>query len=802
MKLLSHGAGSNLLEHLQETANHAADLASKTVFLCHDIGKATRPWQKYIAAGGRSNSPHPHAAAGGLLAAALLHQTGAKPVDVLAALHCNAAHHSMLATLDPILMNHLNLIAFDTQAKTFFLDRQEGIASLLPEYSDDQLERAWNNFQKLTNSLSPERLEFARFLGTISNEEHLEALLKSRVWLGELCFNDRHSAKKQSGKLPVLPDYHAFFAPPEFKIRPPKQMPHGKQKIFHFRTSLRERFLRLVSKSNSIFTFLDAPTGMGKTEAMLQAAEFICNNNGAARIIFAVPQVSIADQIYEDYFLRSHANSAQIWNYRRKEAIEDTKNESKEKNETKNDGDSNLMLAESHPFASSYNITTFNQVLLSMFHPNRDRCIRCPGLRNSVIIMDEFHKLPLNILPLFFPAAKVFAKQFNCRFIFGSATPFELLPYWGIEKSAHLEQKETADLYCSPEIDNRRLYENIGYLYIKELIQRIENFHITEAAKNLLVVVNLVKQASWPLRKYFFQSYHPWRELEQNEFEGRKIFFLDGLTPPVLRREIILQCREAMKDGPVTLISTQMVEVGVDLDFDSAFIDYQGLASVIQRGGRIGREGRVDGTPCKVSVFSLQIDDEKTSFNILIDAIQSSQKNISGNTSIDILQEINTSSKNFMNRELRFFRKWSPTQIFRDHDLTDKLCELQKKVFEKKFLSNIWERLFPIFPEAPDRLGAPFEFAHFLAEFSSPDYGNDIILVPDDKTLRHLQELDTNISQNKSTFQERAEYIRLLADFHISYNPALERELGLPSCSQFLKNPDPIPIYCLENGIV
>lgn len=798
MKLLSHGAGSNLLAHVWETAVHAENLTARTVFLCHDIGKATRPWQAYIAAGGHSNSPHPHAAAGGLLAAALLRRAGAAPVEILAALHCNAAHHSDLAILDPVLMNQIMLIASDSQAKAFFLDRKEGIASLLPEYSDDLLENAWSDFQKWTNSLSPERLDFAHQLALIPDEGRLAALLKSRTWLGELCFNDRYSAKKQSGKITALPDYQTFFAAPTFQRRPPKTMPSGKRKIFELRTQLREKFLTLTSNSNSVFTFLDAPTGMGKTEAMLQAAELMRDSSGARRIIFAVPQVSIADQIYEDYFLKFNAKSVQIWNYRRKEAAKTKEENAKEKTEAENTGDSNLMLAESHPFACSYNITTFNQVLLSMFHPNRDRCIRSAGLRNSIIIMDEFHKLPLNVLPLFFSAAKAFAEQFNCRFIFGSATPFELLPYWGTENSAHLERENTAALYCAPEIDNRRVYTSAGSLPLESLIQRMEEFHQENPKENLLVVVNLVKQASWPLRKHFFQTYHPWRELEQNEFNGRKIFLLDGLTPPVLRREIILQCRDAMQKGPVTLISTQMVEVGVDLDFDSALIDYQGLASVIQRGGRTGREGRTNGEPCNVSVFSLLTDEEKTSFEVLIDAMQSSASSFAG----DILQEINENSKDFMIRELRFFRKWAPEQVFHDHDLTDKLCGIQKKVFGKKTLNCIWERLFPIFPEVPDRLGAPFEFAHFLAEFSGPDYGKDIILVPNKNIENRLTELDKKISQNQSTPDERAEYTRLLADYHISYNPALQSELALPGPCALLKNPDPIPLCCLESGII
>lgn len=795
--LLSHGPGSNLLKHLEEVAADERDPYARIVFLCHDIGKATVPWQEYISK--KTKDRPSHAAAGGLLAAAILNILNAGSIYVAAALHCNAAHHSFLSHLDAALLKDVASIAGDRQAREFLLCRENGIASLLPGVCTDEiLNKAWDLFVELANSLSDARKGLVDLLGQMDSAMRLDAFLLARKWLGHLCFYDRLSARKQSRlQEGDIPAYGKIFGSKPFHKRPSRRLPSGGNRLFSLRSELREGFLRLVSnpRSESPFYFIDAPTGMGKTETMLQGAEMLLERFGLERIVYAVPQVSIADQIFEEYF--GNAVSAQIWNYKRRE-------KSYEKGCNPSDEESNVsdifaLQMESHPFSESYDVTTFNQVMLSMLHPDRVRCTRYRGLCNSVIIMDEFHKLPMKILPLFFSAAREFAKVENSIFIFGSATPFEQLEYWGIQEANSLNRAETSKLYSDEIVNNRREYVTLGNLTIDELIESIDERHEKRPTENLLVVVNLVALGSWPLRKHFCGGYNPWRDAGVTTGNGRKLFVLDGLTPPALRRDIVLICKEQMRQGGVTLVSTQMVEVGVDLDFDAALIDYQGLASIIQRGGRVGREGRKDESghakTYEVSVFSLIVKDGDTSFDRLLRAYTESS------ISREILNE--STINRFTDEEKKFFKRWMATKSrFKDQDLTEKLRDIQKKVFRNKETSNLWEDFFQN-EQIRSNLGLCFENAQFLADLGGADYGVDIVVLPDISNANHLVALYNKINYSKSSSDERKEFRKILSDYSVSLNPSLKDELMINSCFwTIISTPEPVSVYVIDSSII
>ncbi len=796
MKLRSHGQDSDLLCHLREVASAAEEPWERVILLCHDIGKASLLWQEYIR-GLRHDSPYSHAAAGGVLAASILLEAGGDNAvfHALIALHVGAAHHSNLSALSDVALSGLVEISSDLQAEAFFKHRSEGIASLLPEFPDSLLENAWNRFKRLSNLLGNDRLALNELMeSSLSGERLLEAFLEARSLLGRLGWEDGRSAAGQSGRTAGQSEWKMAFGIPPFRPRPLRKLPDGSQQIFRLRTELRGAFLKTVDETNALFTFIDAPTGLGKTEAMLQAAEHILTRENLSGIVFAVPQVSIADQIFEEYV--GNASSAQIWNYRRKE--KSCGSSPSPETLSGNGSDSAAFEAEEYPFSRSYNVTTFNQVLLAMCHPLKGRCIRSLGLKNSVVVMDEFHKLPMTILPLFFRFARRYALKNRLRFILGSATPFRPFPLWDLADSIRIPAGLTAPLYKAPAVDGRRIYSTLGELSLQDLAFRIETFHQDHPDRNLLVVVNLVADASWPLRRNFLAEYNPWRELEKLNADStdRAVICLDGLVPPILRRDIVRACKQIMKNGKrkITLISTQMIEVGVDLDFDEAFVDFQGLAATIQRGGRVGREGR--GTPCPVHVFSLMRNDGKSSFDILADAALKDPRNL-----CSPFDELNRYTAMFQKRDMEFFRRWTSDVSFMDSELTDSLSALQEKVFANAKADYLLEKLFHIETVSSTPLGASFDNAQYMAELFGPD-DRDIAVVVDDRgIIARLTELDRKIRENSSSPEERSEFTRLLADYQISVNRKLFPELGLTEKVVLLSSgSDAIPLFCLSDN--
>ena len=792
MKLFSHGENSDLREHLSEVMTAAETPEERIICGCHDLGKATKAWQAYIT-GKIPESPHHHAAAGGVFAALLLLERGGDEAAywALVGLHAASAHHTALRQLDAIQLADLSAVAGDAQAKAFALNRDSGIASLLPELSDSVMVAAWKRLGEIAPSGAQEpRSELNRAFKTLPPEQRLRACLHSRSLLGRICLQDHRSAARQSGKKIEVSPWRNAFPDREFRLRPGRVFPGGSP-VAELRTRLRESFLTTVDEEG-IFYFIDAPTGLGKTEAMLCGAERLVARENFRRIVFAVPQVSVADQVFEDYFSEC---DAQIWNYRRRESHADSG--AKEETRQGNGSDAEALEVEQHPFSSSYNVTTFNQVLLAMCHPARNRCVRGLGLHDAVVILDEFHKLPQLILPFFFRMAREYATANHCRFILGSATPLEPFAFWDLQDSRRIPAAVTEPVYRAPEIDNRRFYRTLGKLTVSELGERIEAFHAADD-RNLLVVVNLVGQGSWPLRKFFHQSFQPWRQLGELRAPGREriTVWLDGLVPPGLRRELVLACREAMKLRPVTLISTQMVEVGVDLDFDAALIDYQGIAATIQRGGRVGRNGRTE--PCEVNVFALIDDSGKSSRERLIDV----QEKYDSRLKLSPFDLIHRQETRFLQLEEKFFRNLSPDVVLRDSDLTAQLSEIQRKVFSRLTIGGLLEKWLFLSEFQPQVLGCTFENTQWVAELFDSEFGSELILAESREIFDRISLLNGRIRADRSTPEERREFLSLLTDRRIAPSPAILPELGLEKPAGLVSYPDETPVYLLDAMIL
>ena len=748
--LLSHGIGSSLREHLLEVCSVSECIEEKIIYACHDIGKATIEWQRYII-GSILESPHYHASSGGLLASLVIKHLGRKDSVLWAgvALHVGSAHHSNLSIISGINSVEFCKIASDKQAKRFFLDKDYGIASILSEIPIDILESAWEDFYAIAPG-GPKSTMFQNWL-RLDGDKRMDIFFIARLILGKLCFQDHTSASKQSGKTKSIVHWERAFPNKKLQKRTAKIFSKSTGKIAELRRFVSDEFVK-CAEYNSIFYLIDAPTGLGKTEAMLRCAEMLIERYGLSQVVYSVPQISIADQIYEEYFDRTNDN-IQIWNFIRQE-----KTSSKKIEELIGFSPSFEAEIAIQPFSESYNITTFNQVLFAMFHPSRMRCIKGLGLKNSVIIMDEFHKLPFIILPYFFKMATAYAKIHNCKFILGSATPIEEYEYLGLNNASRIPCTVTAPVYKDDAVDNRRIYLKKGMLTCKNLVDNIEEFH-SKSEQNLLVVVNLVGKGSWTLLKHFYANYDPWTQLEQLNVYGtsRLVVFLDGLLPPMLRREIVRMCKKRMTERPITLITTSMIEVGVDLDFDYGMVDFNGLASMMQRGGRVGREGR--GTPCVVEVFCLCDETGQTSFQLLSRVLEKTDVRFK----LPAFKGIADKIISFARMEMDFFVKWRFDEPMRDFQIATKLLEIQKKFFMCKSPDDLLDKLF-YFNAYSDELGYNFVSGQYLSELYESDYGTDVILFKDTSELDKFNVLVGELRTGLMTYIRKKELNRFVVD--------------------------------------
>lgn len=131
----------------------------------------------------------------------------------------------------------------------------------------------------------------------------------------------------------------------------------------------------------------------------------------------------------------------------------------------------------------------------------------------------------------------------------------------------------------------RVIYENLGIIEFDTLIERLK----TE--KRALCIVNTKKCAQ--------QLYE--------QLSGDGVYHLSTSMYPKHRKKILAQIKERMSDKSKScvLISTSLVEAGVDLDFNSVYRQVAGVDSVIQAAGRCNREGIEKKENSKVYIFDI-----------------------------------------------------------------------------------------------------------------------------------------------------------------------------------------------------
>jgi len=775
--LQSHGPGSSLYAHLREVAGAAEDVRERIVCVCHDVPKATEAWQEYSRGGFRGESPHRHASVGGLLAAALL-RTAFPDSSIewpLIAFHTAAAHHSHLGMVDlQAVARDVRAVASSEQARLFFVSPAEGaVPGLLPEVPPDCFSRAWEALREaLSFRTSRFWRTFARQTAALDGAARVRCFLRSRILLARLCQYDWWSAERQENGLdaqaagPSIEEVLESLGPnPQFRARAPRTFPAPRTRLQELRTRLQEEFVQAAATTPSRFYFLVAPTGLGKTEAMLRAAERLAAESGnrLTSIVYAVPQTSIGDQIFADYLQDAHA---QIWSHIRRDSAPGPSlitgaSDLAEDANTAFEASLDIL---HHPFASSYNVTTFNQVLFALCHPLRTLCCRTLGLRNAVIIMDEFHKLPPTVLRVFFRLAWEYAEFAHCRFIFGSATPLPKSSVLGTDRGVRFPADTDPTVYRDPAVNRRRIYRKIGELTIEEVADRIAAFH-ADSDSSLLVVLNLVGAGTWRLRRLFDVPYDPWADLERltESGDGRAIVFLDGLVPPLVRRRLIARCKRVMQSRPLTLISTQMIEVGVDLDFDHALIDYQGTASILQRGGRVGREG--GGRSGEVEVFALRLGEYgQTSW----ERLREIRARIDPRHQLHAFEEDRRAENRLDRLELRAFRRWPEDEVRTDADFMDLLLRNLERAYGKRDQGDVLRRFFAdLGGEHPD-WGLNFLNAQFLAElYPESDQQPDALLLESREAFDRLAVL-LERARRRPTPETIAQLRRLAADRRIS----------------------------------
>jgi len=326
------------------------------------------------------------------------------------------------------------------------------------------------------------------------------------------------------------------------------------------RALARQACLTAATRAPGLFS-LSVPTGGGKTLASLAFALQHAMRNGLRRIIYVIPLTSIIEQNAEVFREALRPVEEMLG---RDVVLEHHSNLDPEK-----ETETNRLATEN--WDSPLIVTTSVQFYESLFANRTSRCRKLHRLARSVIILDEAQTLPVDYLKPCLRALEELTTNYRASVVICTATqpaikrregfeiglrePFEIIP-------------NTVELY---DRLRRVRVKDIGEQYDQDLCERIMS------ESKVLCVVNTKAHA---------------RKLFEAIGADNGHFHLSGNMCPAHRSERLERIREYLKKGSVCrVISTQVIEAGVDIDFPVVFRSLAGLDSIAQAAGRCNRNG-------------------------------------------------------------------------------------------------------------------------------------------------------------------------------------------------------------------
>lgn len=316
---------------------------------------------------------------------------------------------------------------------------------------------------------------------------------------------------------------------------------------------------------------LTVPTGGGKTVASLAFAIAHARKHGLRRVIYVIPYTSIIEQtaeifreiLGEENVLEHHSN-----------VLYDLEGEA---------SPYTIHLAQAtENWDIPVVVTTAVQFFESLYACRSSQCRKLHNITGSVVIFDEAQMMPIPYLRPCVWAISQLVAHYSVSAVLCTATQpaleklfREFLPQVPVQE---LCPPDT----CQWEVFRRVTFQKEGQLTWDELAVQLS------ACSQVLCIVNTRKAA---------------QEVYER-LDGTGNFHLSTLMCPYHRKEQLREIRRRLREGlPCRVVSTSLIEAGVDVDFPVVFREQAGLDSILQAAGRCNREGRRSAEESVVHIF-------------------------------------------------------------------------------------------------------------------------------------------------------------------------------------------------------
>ena len=324
------------------------------------------------------------------------------------------------------------------------------------------------------------------------------------------------------------------------------------------------------------FFSLTVPTGGGKTLSSLAFALEHALAHGKRRIVYAIPYTSIIEQTADVFrkVFETLGDEVLIEHHSQADAAE--KDETARSRLACENWDAPLV------------VTTNVQLFESLFAAKTSRCRKLHNLAGGVIVLDEAQQLPPDFLQPILDVLDLLVKHYGVTVVLCTATQPALNSTHYFDASKNLRGLENVrEIIDDPDA----LFTVLKRVHVELPPDWTTPTPWADLAAQLgaedcvLAIVNTRKAA---------------RELQRLMPEGT--LHLSALMCGAHRKDVIAQIKERLQakragrdPRPLRVVSTQLVEAGVDIDFPVVYRALAGLDSIAQAAGRCNREGRLEG---------------------------------------------------------------------------------------------------------------------------------------------------------------------------------------------------------------
>jgi CRISPR-associated endonuclease/helicase Cas3 len=527
----------------------------KIIALSHDFGKYTTFFQRHLFGEVVDKDLSAHSFISALFGAYISEKRNMGRKNIVFIYSIITNHHGNIRDLKHDFKNNISLKKENFEKQ--IIDIKNNEKEIMKDMKEMSLEEEFISF---INHFDFEKFikKLEKNIILLTREKDMDNYFEHQEMYSALIYSDKLSAARVKEEIPKYFDFKDYFKSFEEKIK------NSDSEINKTRKEIFENIqkeIENIDEKDKILT-ITAPTGSGKTYSGFFAALKIKEKFNKEKIIYALPFTSIINQNYDvikdlvekyDDFKKNENNYIIKHHYL-------SSKEYKTDKERYEASQAELLI---EGWNSGIIVTTFVQLFETLISTKNRYLKKYNQIKNSVIILDEIQALDVEYYPLIEKILKEISEKMNVHIIIMTATK----PYIFTESkellkdySKYFKSFNRVDLEINIEkksIDN----------FINDIKDKIEN-------KSTMIITNTIKQSLEIYSK--LKDYNP--------------YYLSNNLLPIHRRQKIKEIKEKLQNGEkILLITTQLVEAGVDIDFELVIRDIAQLDSIIQSAGRCNR---------------------------------------------------------------------------------------------------------------------------------------------------------------------------------------------------------------------